>query len=344
MRRTLSLLLASVLVLTLFTGVAAADTRAGGTVVIEEGESVNGLSATAGTIVVEGTVNGDLRAYGGDVVIAESGTVTGIVRVYAGSVHINGTAEDTVLVYAGSVTVGETGFVDNSFGAVAGDVTLAGEFDSDVNTFAGETNLERTATIDGDLTYEGELNDRGGSVGGVTQRTQELALFPPLGPLLIIFSIFMFFANLFLGSILLYAGPKFAEAAYETCVTEPARTAGAGVAGVGGVAIAIFLFAITVIGLPIAVALLMVTLVLAWLAAIYGRYVVGQWLLSYTSRENRYLALFVGVVLIGLLGLIPYLGFVIRALVFLLGAGVVALACRRLYELVAQNRGGLTNI
>ncbi len=344
MRRTLPLLLAAVVVLTLFTGVAAADTRAGGTVVIEEGETVNGLSATAGTIVVEGTVNGDLRAYGGEVVIADSGTVTGIVRVYAGTVHIEGTAEDTVLVYGGSVTVGETGYVDNSFGAVAGDVTIAGELGSDANVFAGEINLERTATIDGDLTYEGELNDRGGSVGGVTQRTQELALFPPLGPLSIIFSIFMFFANLLLGAILLYVGPRFADAAYETCATEPLRTAGAGLAAVGGIALAIFLFAITIIGLPIAVALLLVTIVLAWLAAIYGRYVVGQWLLSYTSRESRYLALFVGVVLIGLLGLIPYLGFVVRAVVFLLGAGIVALACRRLYELVAENRGGLTNI
>jgi len=344
MHRTLSLLLAIVLVVTMFTGVVAADTRAGGTVVIEEGESVNGLSATAGTVIVEGTVNGDLRAYGGDVVVTETGNVTGIVRVYAGSVTINGTAEDTVLVYGGSVTVGESGYVDNSFGAIAGDVTLAGEFGSDVNVFAGTVNLESTATVGGDLTYEGTLNDRGGTVEGVTQRTQELALIPPLGPLNVVFSIFMFFASLFLGSILLYVGPRFADAAYETGTTEPLRTAGAGVAAVGGVALAIFLFAITFIGLPIAVAVLLVTIVLSWIAAIYGRYVVGTWLLSYTSRDNRYLALFVGVFLVGIVGIIPYLGFLVRTVVFLLGAGIVALAVLRLYDLVVESRGGLSNI
>jgi cytoskeletal protein CcmA (bactofilin family) len=344
MRRTLSLLLAAVLVGTMFTGVAAADTRAGGTVVVEEGESVNGLSATAGTVIVEGTVNGDLRAYGGDVVVTETGNVTGIVRVYAGSATINGTAQDTVLVYGGTVTVGESGYVDQSFGAIAGDVTLAGEFDSDVNVFAGTINLERSATIGGDLTYEGTLNDRGGTVDGVTQRTQELALVPPLGPLSILFSIFMFFASLFLGSILLYVGPRFADAVYDTCATAPLRTAGAGLAAVGGVALAILLFAITVIGLPIAVAILLVTIVLAWIAAIYGRYVVGTWLLSYTSRDSRYLALFVGVLVIALLGLIPYLGFLVRTVVFLLGAGVVALALRRLYEMVSGSRGGLSDI
>lgn len=344
MRRTLIVLIAVVVVLPLFTGVAAADRRAGDTVVIEEGETVNGLSATAGTIVVEGTVDGDLRAYAGDVVIAESGEVTGIVRAYAGDVRINGTARDNVLAYAGSVEVGETGYVDQSFGAVAGEVTIAGELDSDANVFAGEINLERSATIAGDLTYEGELNDRGGEVDGVTQRTKELALVPPAGPLMVIFSIFMFFANLLLGAILLYVGPRFADAAYDTCATDPLRTAGAGLAAVGGVALAIALFAITVVGLPLAVALLMVTIVLAWIAAVYGRYVVGEWLLSYTGRENRYLALFVGVVVVGLLGIIPYAGFVIRAVVFLLGAGIVALALRRLHELVVENRGGLSNI
>ena len=344
MRRTLAGLLALVLVGTLFTGIAAADTRAGGTVVIEEGEQVNGLSATASTVVISGTVNGDLRAYGSDVVVTETGNVTGTVRIYAGSATVNGTVEDNILVYGGSVTVGESAYIDDSFGAIAGDVTLGGEFGSDVNVFAGTVNLERSATIGGDLTYEGTLNDRGGTVEGVTQRTQELALIPPLGPLRILFTIFMFFASLFLGSILLYVDPQFADAVYDTCTAEPLRTAGAGLAAIGGVALAMLLFAITIIGVPIAVSILLVTLVLAWIAAIYGRYVVGTWLLTYTSRDNRYLALFVGVLVVTLLGLIPYLGFLIRTAVFLLGAGVVAMAIRQLFDMVSESRGGLADI
>lgn len=344
MHRTLSAALAIVLVLSMFTGIAAADTRAGGTVVIEEGETVNGLSATAGTVVIEGTVDGDLRAYGSDVRIAETGEVTGIVRAYGGDVRINGTVGENVLIYAGSATLGEPGTVDQSFGAVAGDVTIAGTVGSDANVFASEVTLAETATVEGDLTYEGELDDRGGTVGGVTQKTQELALLPPAGPLSIIFSVFMFFASLFLGSILLYLEPQFGDAAYETVTTEPLRTAGAGVAAVGGVALAMLLFVVTIIGIPVAVALLLVTIVLAWIAAIYGRYVVGAWLLSYTSRDSRYLALFVGVLLIGLLGIIPYLGFLVRAVVFLLGAGIVALAVLRLYDVVIESRGGLSNI
>jgi cytoskeletal protein CcmA (bactofilin family) len=344
MRRTLAVVLAIVLMLSLSPGLAAADTRAGGTVVIAEGESVNGLSATGGTVIVRGTVDGDLRAYGGDVRVAESGEVTGKVRAYGSSVRIDGTVGENVLAYAGSVTLGETASVDQSFGAIAGDVTIAGEVGGDANVFAGSITLASTASIDEDLTYEGSLDDRGGEVGGVKQQTQELALFPPIGPLSILFGVLMFFANLLLGSILLYLGPRFADAAHETSVNEPLRTVGTGLAALVATVLAAVLFALMIIGIPIAVALLMAVVVLGWMAGVYGRYVVGAWLLSYTSQDSQYLSLLVGVLLVGLLGIVPFLGFAVRAVVLLLGAGVVTLGFVRVYELVTRNRGGLSNI
>ena len=344
MRRTLAVVLAVVLVLSLLPGLAAADTRVGGTVEVDEGETVDGLSTVGGTVIVRGTVEGDLQAYGGNVRIAESDEVTGKVRAYGGGVRVDGTVGENVLAYAGSVTLGETASVDQSFGAVAGDVTLAGEVGGDANLFAGSATLERTASVDEDVTYEGSLDDRGADVGGVTQRTQDLALFPPLGPLSILFGVLMFFANLLLGSILLSLGPRFADAAHETSIAEPLRTVGIGLGALVGGLLAALLFALTIVGIPIAVALLMAVVVVGWVAGVYGRYVVGAWLVSYTSRDGQYLSLFVGVLLVGVLGIIPYLGFVVRAVVFLLGAGIVTLAAVRVYELVTRNRGGLSNI
>ena len=344
MRRPLVVAFAVVFVLSLTAGVAAADTRVGGTVEVSADETVDDLSATGGTVVVEGTVDGDLRAYGGDVRIAEGGEVTGIVRVYAGSARIDGTVGGNVLVYAGSVRLGETGSVDRSFGAVGGDVAVAGAVGGDANLFAGSITLAETATVEEDLTYEGSLDDRGAAVGGATQRTQELALVPPSGALSVVFSVLMFFANLVLGAILLAVGPRFADAAHETTVAEPLRTAGVGLAALAGAAVASLLLAITVVGLPLAVALVLSTLVLAWVASVYGRFVVGAWLLSYTGADGRYLALLVGAVVVALLGLVPFLGTAVSAVVLLLGAGVVALALRRLYELVARNRGGLSGM
>ena len=346
MRRSFALLFVLLLVaaLTALPAVVAADTRVGGTVVVSEDETVGDVSATGGTVVIEGTVDGDLRAYGGDVRIAEGAEVTGIVRVYGGDVHIDGAFGENALVYGGSVTLGETGSVDRSFGAVGGDVRLDGTVGGDVTAIAGSVTLGSTATVEGNLFHVGTLVDEGGVVEGVTQEAGDLGLAPPIGPFAYLAGALLFVSNLLLGAILLRLGPRFADAATDTVVAEPLRTVGAGLVGIAAVALGVVALTITIIGVPLAVALLAVGLVLAWIASIYGRYVVGAWALSYTDVDNRYLALVVGVVGVGLIGLFPYVGVVVRATVFLFGAGVVALGVRNAYELIASNRRGLADL
>lgn len=344
MRLTLVIGLCCLIILLSFTGVAAADSRAGGTIIVDEGETVNGLSATGGTVIIRGTVDGDLRVYGGDIRIAESGEVTGIVRAYGGTVKIDGIIGENALAYAGSVTLGETAEVSQSFGAVAGTVTIAGAVGGDANVFAGTITLAQTAIVQENLIYEGSLIDKGGTVNQATQQARELALVPPLGPLYIIFTALMFLADLLLGILLLYTGPQFATTAVKTATTEPLQTAGAGGVGCLTVGSLSVLFIITIVGIPLAIGLGLLGLVFAWVATVYGRYIVGEWLLGFVNVNNRYLALFVGVSLVALLRLIPFVGPVVRVGVFLLGAGIVVLAARRLYDLGTQSRGGLTNI
>lgn len=344
MRRTIAAGFALVVCLSLFVGVAAADNRVGGTVVVEAGETVDDVTAVGGTVVVEGTVDGDLSAYGGNVRIAESGEVTGIVRAYGGGVRIDGRVGGNVLAYGGSVTLGESGAVDRTFGAVGGGVTVDGTVGDDANVFARTVTLGPTATVEGDLTYEGSLEGDETAVEGVVQRTRDLALLPPVGATLAALSFFMFFANLLLGAVLLYAGPRFADSAYRTSVAEPLRTGGAGLAAVLAVGLTAALLSMTVVGIPLAVALLLLAVVGAWVAAVYGRYVVGEWLLSYTDLDNPYLALVVGAVVVAVVGLVPYLGSVLQTVVFLFGAGVVALGLLQLYDLVSGSRSGLADI
>jgi len=344
MRTVLVIGLALLTILSLFTGVAAAESRAGETIIVEQGETVDGLSATGNTIIIRGTVEGDLRAYGGNIRIEDTGEVTGIVRVYGGSVYIDGTVGGNSLAYAGSVTLGKTGSVSRSFGAFAGAVTIAGTVGGDAHVFAGRITLAQTAIIQDSLIYEGTLVNNEGTVNQAIQQTRDLALAPPLGPLSSIFTAVMFVANLFLGAILLYTGPKFADTAFETAVTEPLQTAGVGLIGCFIISVLIVLFVVTIVGIPLGIGLLLLGLILAWGAAVYGRYILGEWLLSFAGVENRYLALLTGASVVVLLRLVPYLGGAVRAGVFLFGAGVIMLAARRLYDLVTQTRGGLASI
>jgi len=79
-RRTAIAVLVAVALVASATGVAAAqETRAGGSVVVDEGETVDGVQAIGGTVVVRGTVDGNLQALSGSVVIEQGGRVTGDV-------------------------------------------------------------------------------------------------------------------------------------------------------------------------------------------------------------------------------------------------------------------------
>jgi len=109
--RGLAVLAVLLVVLSVVPGLAAAEPRASGSVVVAQGETVDGLEAFAGSVVVRGTVDGDLSAFSGDVTVTESGRVTGNVAGAAGSVRIAGTVDGDVSGAAGDVTVAESGGV-----------------------------------------------------------------------------------------------------------------------------------------------------------------------------------------------------------------------------------------
>lgn len=338
--RTAAALLALLVVLVALPGTAAAAQRTGSTVVVDSGETVEGLTATGGTIIVRGTVDGDLHAYGGTVVVEEGGTVTGRLRAYGGTVRIAGTVEENAVAYAGSVTLAESGSVGRSFGAVASDVTLAGSVGGDATVAASTVRLDSTASVSGDLTYNGRLDDRGGTVEGAVLQSSDLDIVPggpPLfGPL---FSLYWLLATLLLGALLLLAFPEFAAATVELAETDPLRVGVAGLGVVLGVPVALVLLVVSVLGIPLALVGLVGYLFLLWAGGVYGRYALGVWLLSRRDIENRWAALLVGVLVVGVLGLVPYLGGIVRLLVALFGVGAVAVGLRAVVRAVRTQRG-----
>lgn len=317
--------------------------RMGGTVVVGVDETVEGdLTAFGGTVVVRGTVDGDVEAHAGTVVVTEGGHVEGKLRAYAGSVRIAGTVGRSALSYAGSVTLDEGGEVRGTFGAFAEDVTIAGTVRGDANVAAGSVTLAETGTVRGDLNYDGSLADEGGHVGGATRASGDLALAPSipfLGPLL---SVYLLLADLLLGALLLAAFPRFSWDAATTAASEPLRTGAAGLAALVAVPLALVVVAITVVGIPLALAGLAVFLVGVWVATVYGRFALGSWLLSYTDVDNRWAALALGLALVAVIVRlpVPYLGSLVRLAVLLLGAGVLVLGLHAVYEMVRDDPAG----
>ena len=343
-RSTLALLLAVTLVLSVVPGLAAADSRAGGTVVVGPGETVRGdLDAFAGSIVVRGTVTGNVNAFGGDVFVAEGAHVGGDVNAAAGSVGIAGTVDGGVSGAAGDVTVLEPGTV-GSLEAGAGSVAIYGTVRGDATVGAERLVVGSSGVVAGDLRYDaGEfVND--GTVEGRVVRDEGIVTGPGFEPLpgvgAVILGVYGFLVNLALGAILLLVFPGFSSRVADRAVADPVRSGGAGLLALVAVPVALVLFAVTVIGIPITLVGAFLFAVLVWVGTVYGRFAVGEWLTDLAGVESRWLALVVGFLAVAVGVRVPWIGWLVSLVVFLLGFGALALVT---YEAYRGRSGGKTD-
>lgn len=325
MKRTLAIAAALCLVLALVPGLAAAEeVRAGDTVVIGEDETVDGLTAFSGTVIVEGTVDGDLTAFAGDVHVA--GTVTGDVNAFAGNVRITGIVDGDVNTASGNVFIGEGATVEGSLSGAAGNFRIDGTIAGNVDAGAGTIALGETAVVDGNLRYGGELRRADSArVGG--EVIEEPRFVAPMFPEWI-GAVYAFFANLVLGVVLLLAMPRFSADVADRAITDPLRSGGVGLLAVIAIPIALFVLMVTIVGIPLAIAGMFAFGLLLWIATVYGRFVVGTWLLGLANTENRWLALLLGLLVIGIVAQIPGLGGLLVLLVTVLGLGAIATVTR----------------
>jgi len=337
MTRTLTALLVILVLLVGLPGVAVAETRSGGTIVVGPDETIDDdLEVFGGSIVVHGTVTGDLQAFGGDVRISESGTVDGDVEASSGSVSIAGTVGGDVEAAGGSVTVAESAQIDGELQAGAGSVTIDGTVGGDAAIGADTIRLGPTAVIGGDLTYDGELQRADGATveGSVTQESGVGSdgsdrFAPVLGPLLSVYGIAV---TLLVGAILLVAFPRFSRDIADQVADEPVRTGGIGVLAGTGVPVVLVILLITIVGIPLSLAGMLVFGLLLWAGSIYGRYAVGEWLLSYADVGNRWAALVVGTLAVAAVALVPLLGQLAKTVVLVLGFGALILSLGQRYR------------
>jgi len=303
---------------------AAPVQSVGGTVIVAEGETVDSVQAAGGTVIVRGTVTGNVEAAGGSVIIP--GTVEGDVSAGAGSVEITGQVDGDVSVGAGSLTIGPEAVIGGQLEAGAGSIRIAGTVAGDVEVGAGSIVLEPTATFRGDVRYDGELDDRGATIEGELVRDPSINKdeFRPFGGFgSAVFDFYGFLVNLVLGAVLLLLFPGASRRLSSRLQNEPLSTGLYGLVALIGIPILLILVAITIVGIPLAIIGALLFALALWVGSIYGRYAVGEWLVGYVGSDNRWLALVVGLVVIGLLSLAPLLGGLVEFLVLLLGFGGV---------------------
>ncbi|MFC3959167.1 bactofilin family protein [Halovivax cerinus] len=312
--------------------VSAQTDEAGGSVVVEEGETVENVNAFAGHVVVRGTVTGDVSAMAGNVRIAEGGSVEGDLQAFAGNVEIAGTVGGDVSAAGGNLLIADSGSIGEDLEAGAGTATIDGEIGGNADIGADTITLGANASIGGDLSYSGDLQGNQDAVAGSISEDASVGpdVGPTLGPLASwLFALYALVLNLLLGAILLALFPRFSRHVADRVSTAPLRSGLVGLAVLIVVPILLVAIAITVVGIPITILGLFVFALVCWIAVVYGWFAIAAWALSALGVESAWLALVVGLVGGALLSQLPIVGGLVTFLVLLLGLGALSMGLYR---------------
>ncbi|WP_276251407.1 polymer-forming cytoskeletal protein [Haloarcula rara] len=221
---------------------------------------------------------------------------------------------------------------------------LNGTVDGNVRAGAESVVLGSSATVGGSVRYDAESFVRapGATVEGSVVQDERLG--ETVGPDLAVpgwlGALYGLLANFLLGVILLAVFPAFSTRVADGVADRPARSAGVGLLTVFVVPLLLVLVALTIVGIPLSLVGAVGFAALVWAAIVYGQYALGVWVLSFTDRDSRWLALVVGLVGVTVLGAVPVLGALLDLAVFLLGLGALVLALRGAYERRGEEPAG----
>jgi len=368
---TISLFAILLMTLTAVT-VFAFDARYGDTITIASGEVIDSDLYVAGkTIIIDGTINGDLIAGGRTITV--NGPVNGSIMAAGGTVNINGevihavrvigeilnisgTIGRDLLVAGNKVSIASTAEIGNDLLLGAGTARIDGLIKGDINSGVEHLTIASTASIQGKLTYisENEANIQSGSQikGPITHKLPDIKDRLAVGAhrltdvrerlTFIGFwgRVIGFLMTLLLGIVIVLLAPRRMKAITESIRTRPWASLGWGAIILIFTPIAALIACITIIGLPLGLITLVLYGIALYLTQLFAGLFIGQ-LITGSSRKAVSKGALVGALVLGLailnlLTLIPYLDFVIGLATVLFGLGAILVSERKL-RAKAQN-------
>jgi cytoskeletal protein CcmA (bactofilin family) len=340
----------------------------GDTVEVPKDETIKGdLFAHGHHVKIEGTVDGDLYVFcqgadieghvTGDVIafaqmLRVNGKVDGNIRSFTNTTWVSGSGNVTknLLTFAEIVTIDPAAKVGGSVTTFVNTLTIDGAVGRDVLAFVNETTI--AGTIAGGIQAQGNtlrftsgaqvngpVKFKGNSPPEVSSGAK-LAILPVVfTPLehhkryedsgFYVWRIIWTAAVILFGLVLFVLLPGFARTTVDSAERYGASF-GLGVLVFFGVPIAAFIACITVVGLMIGISTFILWMTTLFCAQIVVGTIVGQWLMGHTRETWQLIGrMVVGVILVRVLGMIPFFGGWVRFAVLLWGMGAISLAIYR---------------
>jgi hypothetical protein len=246
--------------------------------------------------------------------------------VIVGDVLVDsGQTTKDVVVADGDVTV--RGTVDGDLVVADGDATIRGRVTGNVVTFAGTAILGRRAHVEGDLRYADKKPKiaPGAQIGGNVKKFKAEDFGGGAIALQIGIWLAVTISTLVLGLVLLALFPRAADAVARTANARTGRAALIGLLTFFLIPIVAFIALITIVGIPLGIGLLLAMLPIYSIAYTTSAFVVGRMV---SKQGARILAFIIGLIILRLLALVPFLGGLVWFLATILGLGALLVAGR----------------
>lgn len=312
--------------------------RAGQTVEIN-GDVRGDLIIAGQTIIVNGAVGGDVLAAGETVEI--HGPVSGNVRVAASTVTVDAVVGKNVTIFANTATITSKAAVGWSMQAFGASLDLSGVVTGNLNYYGsaatvrgnvngnakfvlgdqGALRLTATSKLAKDLDYHSNREaaiDTGATVSGTVRMIRPAPHESPwrsyAGSLLSLWRLVNLFGLLVVGLVILSLLPKSTARITKRMAEQAGRSIGWGVIVLVATPILVGLLFFTLIGFPLGLLLLALFVVVLYISQIFVGMWLGQWVLGRLAPKRKFAplwSLIVGVVLLTILRLIPFLGWLV---------------------------------
>jgi hypothetical protein len=338
--------------------------------------TVNGdLIFLGGTSTIGGVVTGDVLVLGGTTNV--SGNVRGSLRALGGTINVSGGVGQDAAIGGGTLDLTPTARIGRDLlagvgtaqiGAAigrnaligGGDLTLNGPVGGDVRADADTLRVGNRASVQGGLTYASPQEVQlasGAQVGGGIQRNEVRArpdVSAPLGGTPGVIAAAGLVAWLrglvgvaILGLLFVCLLPAATRRTTAALAGRFGASLGIGallLVGVPIVAILVVVLGLLIGGWWLGVLLLVLYALALGLGYLVSATLVGGWAIQRTARFTPHLptSLLLGIVLLGLLSVLPVVGALISGVATTAGLGALAIAARDAYA--AQRRASRAEV
>lgn len=318
---------------------------AGGTARVDG--MVNGdLYVAGGTTVVNGTIAGDTTLVGGTVDF--NGTSRGDIRVAGGNVVLQGNVLGEVIVFGGTIAVTQSASTTGQVTLIGGQITLEGTTTGDTRVYgekviirgqvngpltveANEVTVASSAVVTGPFTYSSpnKATIESGSKlpGGVTyhQTSQKEESRGGLAAFAGFAWLYGLITSLIVGAVIYALLPTTVAQVVRYSGKRPGLSALFGLAALILTPVIVVLLMITVIGVPLGLLLILLYVLAIILGSAFGGIFLGSLLWKLFKKLPEYplnwSVVLVGILCTSLLGLIPFIGWLLQFALFLIGFG-----------------------